>query len=161
VAGASKPEFPPLLKPGFHPVGLEGVRRLCVHRFPQSVTRPRIMQGLDEVVAMINRSGIRGEVWVDGSFLTDKLNPDDVDIILVLTRKDYDGLLVDQRSFFRWFRTTSLQQQYRCDNYGVVFDDGVPESEWLKAYWLRQFGFSRSDDMKGLAVIKVPFLVVP
>jgi hypothetical protein len=29
------------------------------------------------------------------------------------------------------------------------------------AYWLRQFGFSRKGEMKGIALIRVPFLLSP
>jgi hypothetical protein len=98
---------------------------------------------------------------VDGSFLTEKLNPEDADIILAISGAELRGLNAHQRQFFDWYRTSRLRHPYRCDNYGIVIEDGVPECEWLHAYWLRQFGFSRADEMKGLAVIKVPFLVVP
>lgn len=66
-----------------------------------------------------------------------------------------------QRQFFDWFRTSNLYDKYRCDNYVLITDDTRPDAEWMHAYWLRQFGFSRSDEMKGLAVIDVPFVVRP
>ena len=34
------------------------------------------------------------------------------------------------------------------------------EWEWDRAYWLRQFGFSRADERKGLAVLRLPFLIL-
>lgn len=89
------------------------------------------------------------------------LNPDDVDLVLVIKAKVFLKLDGAQRSFCDWFRTSSLYERYKCDNYFLIEEDGRPEGEWFYAYWLRQFGFSRADEMKGLAVVKVPFLVMP
>jgi hypothetical protein len=84
VAGADKQEFPPLLAAGFHKTDLAGLRRLAVIRFPDSFTRPSIMTHLEQIVGRINSAAIAGEIWVDGSFLTEKLNPEDVDVLLVV-----------------------------------------------------------------------------
>jgi hypothetical protein len=84
VAGAGKQEFPPLLPAGFHRMDMPGLRRLAVVRFPDSFTRPAIMTHLEQIIDRINASGIRGEIWVDGSFLTEKLNPEDVDVLLAI-----------------------------------------------------------------------------
>jgi hypothetical protein len=160
MADDKKEEFPPLLAPGFYDIGIEGVRRLCVVRFPDSVTRRSIMAGLERVIEAIQVAGIRGEVWIDGSFLTEKLNPDDSDIILVLTKDELSKMDAKQLEFIRQFASSNLSTTHKCDNYVLVRDDTV-FAEWNYAYWLRQFGFSRSDQMKGLAVVKLPFLVMP
>lgn len=104
---------------------------------------------------------MRGAVWIDGSFLTEKLNPDDIDILLSIDVNEYNSMTLAQRQFFDWFRTNSLYDDYRLDNYGVVLDRNVPEAEYMYAYWLKQFGFSRGEHMKGVAVINIPFLVTP
>lgn len=154
-------EFRPLLSAGFHDFDPPSLRRLCVERFPQSVTRSLIMTGLEHAIAMLQSNGMRGALWVDGSFTTEKLNPGDVDIIFVMDAKDFKVLLPTQKAFFSWFSTNSLKAQYRCDNYGMVRDDQHPNNEWMLAYWMRQFGFSRANAMKGIAVITLPFLVHP
>jgi hypothetical protein len=118
------------------------------------------MANVRAILEQMQRQGIRGDVWLDGSFLTEKLNPDDVDIVLVVSGKELKAMPSKTRAFFDWFRTTNLYDSHRCDNYAFVYDEG-PEAEYLFAYWLRQFGFSRGQDMKGLAVVKLPFLVVP
>lgn len=156
-----KEEFLPLLSVGFHDFDVTALRRLCVERFPQSITRAKIMGGLENVLSLLQSNGLRGDLWIDGSFTTEKLNPDDVDIILVMDASDFRALSQEQADFFRKFARTSLKEQYRCDNYGMVRDENHPQNEWTLAYWLRQFGFSRSDTMKGLAVIKLPYLVLP
>jgi hypothetical protein len=161
VAGADKAEFPALLPAGFHPMDMLGLRRLAVVRFSDSFTRPAIMTHLEQVVERINASGIRGEIWVDGSFLTEKLNPEDVDVLLAVDAGAYAAMSPAQKMFFRGFQAVSLFPTHHCDNYAAVIDATRPDGEWLHAYWLRQFGFSRADEMKGIVTIHIPFLVTP
>ena len=118
------------------------------------------MANLRKILAEMQAQGMRGDVWVDGSFLTEKLNPDDVDIVLVVSGDEFLAMGPRSRTFFQWFSTTSLYDTHKCDNYGFVKDQAA-ESEYAYAFWLKQFGFSRGEDMKGLAVIKLPFLVLP
>lgn len=161
MAGADKEEFFPLLPVGFHNMDVAALTRLCVGAFPASITRGRLMGNLGCLIDLINQSRIRGDLWIDGSFLTQKLNPDDVDLIFVVPIAEYQAMDSQQQAFFAWYRNNSLYDQYRCDNFHLIRDSVHPINEFSYAYWLRQFGFSRSDQMKGLAVIKVPFLVTP
>jgi hypothetical protein len=119
------------------------------------------MTNLENIVARINQSAILGTIWVDGSFVTEKLNPEDVDVLLTLDATTYRSLTPPQRTLFSGFQAASLFATHKCDNYAAVIDPARPDGEWLYAYWLRQFGFSRSDEMKGIVTISVPFLVAP
>lgn len=166
MAGDRKPEFPPLLSHGFHDVDLAALRRLCVDRFPDSLTRAPIMDGLEKVIAEMNGCGLKMEVWVDGSFLTAKINPKDVDFAARIEEAEWRAANIRQKSIIRWIIETNLLDEYRCDSYAFVeFPPGSPgarhgEWEWDRAYWLRQFGFSRADERKGLAVLRLPFLIL-
>jgi Family of unknown function (DUF6932) len=161
VAGAGKEEWDPLLPLGFHDLDPADRHRLCVDRFPDSVTRPRILTNLEDVIARINHQGIGGQIWIDGSFLTEKLNPDDADVALVVTGTELRGMSGSQRRFFDDFRGRSLYDRYRIDNYGIAIDLGTVQGDYFYAYWLRQFGFSRASKPKGILRISVPFLVTP
>ena len=161
MAGEDKEEFPPLLAPGFHELGIDGVKRLCVDRFAQSLTRRLIMKNLHELIEMAQREEIRGIFWIDGSFLTDKLNPDDVDLVLVIEQSEFRKMTPRARKFFDWFKSTDLYPDYKCDNYHFI-QGGPVENEYTYAYWLRQFGFNRpATAMKGLAVVNIPYVVKP
>ena len=159
MAGEPKEEFAPLLPVGFHKFDIPALRRLCVDRFPQSITRKTIMAGLEAVLDLLNQNGMRGDVWVNGSFTTEKLNPDDCDLIFMTSTEAARAFSPAQRQFYEWFNRTSLKGSHRCDNYALAQDENHPANEWFVAYWLRQFGFSRADEMKGLAVVEIPFLV--
>jgi hypothetical protein len=125
VATAWKDSFPPLLPLGWHPMDLSGVRRLCVARFPDSITRARIMDGLDAVVGQLNRSGLPIEVWVNGSFVTTKLNPDDSDVAVQVVGEAFDAAPPAQKAPLLWAASTNLKPTHRCDCYVFsVYRDG-------------------------------------
>jgi hypothetical protein len=83
---------------------LASLRRLAVDRFPYSFTRHTVMTSLESVVAHINQSSIAGQIWVDGSFLTEKLEPEDVDMLLAITAATFRALNAAQRNFFIGFQ---------------------------------------------------------
>jgi Family of unknown function (DUF6932) len=158
VAGADKEEFKPLLRDGFHTFGLDDRWRLCVERFPGSDTRPEIMANLEHLLVQINEQMIPAEIWIDGSFLTEKLNPDDVDIVMIVTRATFEGLSTEQRLFLDDFSTVSMYDDLRIDNYGAVVDE-TDHGKGVYSYWRRQFGVSRGGEMKGILQVSVPFVV--
>ena len=84
-----------------------------------------------------------------------------MDIGFFIPAETFRALSATQRAYFDSFRRTSHYQQYRIDNYGVAHDTTSPVGQWNYAYWLRQFGYSRADKMKGILQVPVPFVVAP
>ena len=122
------------------------------------------MKGLESLVAALNAKGLPMRVWVDGSFATEKLNPRDVDVLVYVTDHDMTNATDRQKQTLRWVAETDLVPSHSCDAY-VDFEYPVGHKleqwgEWQKAYWLRQFGYSRQDEPKGLAVLTLPYLVI-
>ena len=111
----------------------------------------------------LNSEGMPMQIWIDGSFTTEKLNPRDVDILVCVKSVDLARATEEQKRTLTWVSETNLVPSHRCDTY-VLFEYPSGhylerEGEWNKAYWLRQFGFSRQNEPKGLAVLSLPFLV--
>lgn len=72
-----------LLPPGIHETTLDEIRdRFGVFRGNEQ--RPRLFVSLAELVAAMQRSTLFEALLVDGSFVTAKLTPNDMDIIAVL-----------------------------------------------------------------------------
>lgn len=161
MGSGTKQEWPPLLPLGFHDLDAVSRQRICLDRFPGSVTRKRILTNLESIIDLINRQSIAGAIWIDGSFLTEKLNPDDVDLALVITRATHSGLSASQQQFFDGLNDRQLYDQYRLDSYAISIDQGTDGGQYTYAYWLRQFGFSRADQPKGIIRVSVPYLVTP
>jgi hypothetical protein len=95
--GAHKQEYPPLLAQGFHFLSAEGLRELCVSGFPDSKVRADIMAGFEAIRERALSLQIRGEAWIDGSFLTKKRDPRDIDFILLIDNNYYDSGTTEQR----------------------------------------------------------------
>jgi hypothetical protein len=157
MAISNEPDYPPLLPVGFHEMSLSDLRKLCVVPFSASSTRAQIMTGLEQVLAEMQRVGIEADVWINGSFLTVKDDPEDSDIVLCVDSDFADKCTPPQEAVLNWI-AGNLKTGLLCDSYVFCrYPEGHPDfwvGEWMYAYWLRQFGFSRQDGPKGLALIK-------
>ncbi|MFJ2329549.1 DUF6932 family protein [Pseudomonas sp. NPDC087690] len=77
-----KTDFPALLAPGMHPLTLESLHELAVAPFPNDSRRAELYDKLRLWTNALHVSGVRGTLWLDGSFLTEKVGPSDIDCIL-------------------------------------------------------------------------------
>jgi hypothetical protein len=120
------------------------------------------MGGLEAVFGQVMASGLAMQAWVDGSFLTEKMNPDDSDVVFRVARADWVGAQPAQKAIVFWINQTDMKLSYRCDSYAFV-DDAIglsmDASEWGRSYWIRQWGFSRNEEAKGVAVIMLPYVI--
>ena len=100
---AGKTEFSPLLPEGLHPKTLDEVEMICVHGFHLSTTRSIIMDGLRLMVQKLEQAGIQGDLWINGSFLTVKIDPEDVDIALRINELSLLDATPNQMALIGWF----------------------------------------------------------
>lgn len=119
------------------------------------------MNLVEEICSELSSSGLRAEVWVDGSFLTAKIEPDDVDVVVCLNASVLDTLTSAQQAVIeRLSKQGHGDGAFKCDSYiHIDYDAGHDlhgRGTWMRAYWTRQFGFSRSMDLKGIPVVKTP-----
>ncbi len=153
---ASGSDFTCLFPLGFHPLTLGEVEEECVKKFPLSSSRPGIFAGLAAFVERLEKDGVPGEIWLDGSFLTEKINPKDIDIVLKVAGAVYDAGTPEQRAAIDWV-VENQKLTLHCELY-VLFEypDDHPlhtTGKWLYSYWHRQWGFSREDEPKGIVVL--------
>src|SRR4051794_3892468 len=146
-----KPEYPPLLPMGLHPMSLSDVRTLCVDQFPLSTRRHEIMSSLEHVVDVLLSAAVKGELWVDGSFLTNKIDPDDSDVVLRVQESFLTNPSPAQQDAYTWFADEFgiLEKWLCCHCFPFVeYPVGHPlywQGYYDHAYWIRQWGFSRSN----------------
>lgn len=151
--------FPTLLSLGWHHLPIAELRKLCVDKFPLSDTRERIMQGLEEIVKRLRAKDIVGVLWVNGSFLTEKINPADVDVVLFINGTFLESATTEQVGAIDWV-SSNLKDSFRCDSYvSIEYPQSHPQhsyGEYWRAYWTRQWGFDREDNpVKGIAVVSL------
>ncbi len=74
------------------------------------------MAELEAIMKRVMDSGLTGEVWINGSFMTAKLDPNDCDtVFFVPSYFGYRGN-TKQTEILGWLRK-DLQGQYLCDTY--------------------------------------------
>lgn len=118
------------------------------------------MDGLEALIGVLVTLGIKGDLWVDGSFATQKIDPEDVDVVLCLDEHAYNSLSVAQDWFLSWWVDNNLRPGYGCDTYvSAIMPTGHPvraESEKERRYWRDWFGKTRTGIPKGIISIGLP-----
>jgi hypothetical protein len=152
------PDQPAMFPVGFHHLTMGDVQQVCVDLFPLSTIRATIFDGLVTFAQTLEAANVTGALWVDGSFLTEKINPKDVDVVLRVQSTIYNAGTKEHREAIDWV-IANQKQTLKCDSY-VFFEypAGDPlydEGPWWYAWWLRQWGFSREDEPKGIVVLSL------
>lgn len=147
--------FPPLLSPGFHDFDDAQVKSLCVDAFPKSVRRSMLycnyIQLMSDVRNINKQFNCFIEVWVDGSFTTEKPEPDDIDILLVIDSNKLNLVPVMFQPQIEKF----LNRQYIKHNYKIdllLLEHGKDED---RMHWRGVFGYDREDTPKGIVRISL------
>lgn len=141
---------------GFHYLSLADLETVCVDNFPLSITRRQIFDGLRKFIDYLAAADIQGELWVDGSFLSEKIDPKDVDLVFKFDHAIYDSGTTAQRNAIDWINDNQ-KHSLMCDSYVLV---QYPPShflhtvgQWWYTYWHAKWGFSREEHPKGIVVI--------
>ena len=118
------------------------------------------MSGFEEVVRKLSDGGIAGDLWVNGSFLTQKIDPIDIDASLRLQFDVWNNRSPEQQVILDWFESPDrLSEQFSHLYMWIEYPQGHPDywhGEYMHAYWMKQWGFSRGEEVKGMAVIILP-----
>lgn len=142
------------LPAGRYPATIDEVEQSFVIPFAASLTRADLFAGWKRL-----RQEIRAIVpvemeWIDGSFVTAKLDPGDIDVVSFI-RADALGTLSmpDRQQLLPLVQGPASKPTHRCDSYLVaVFALGHPlEGQYLRerGYWDRQWSRDRTRPEKG------------
>lgn len=144
-------DHPALFPPGLHPLSDLQLDQRLVLPFPDSRTRPRLIAGFRNFVGALQRVGIAFEIWIDGSFCTEKTDPNDVDLVLFASQVAVNGLDIGRQHLLSGLvDRPSSKRQYGCD---VLFSPS--EDENMRSYWRGWYGFDRSERPKGIVKLMV------
>lgn len=78
----AKPDFPPLLQPGMHRLNVHDLYALAVLPFAEHPRRQNLHDKLCAWIGALQALSVGGTLWLDGSFLTEKSVPGDIDCVL-------------------------------------------------------------------------------
>jgi hypothetical protein len=149
----------PLLESGLHEKTLAEIRSLAVEPFKLSHTRQEIWYGLNRFLDTIIEAGIEGEVVLDGSFLTEEIDPEDVDLALCVTLEFYDAANEAQIRVLDWVRDDfGIKESHLCDAYLCIefpkdhrdYFEGIQDRGWWIDFYAKSVVVKR---VRGVALI--------
>lgn len=148
------------LPPGRHPATPQEIEHSLVLPFPTSMTRRDIFNGWirrrQELLALVE---IEAE-WVDGSFVTNKRDPGDIDVVTLMREDVVDALEVSAKKRLQDLVVgNSPRLQFGCHSFPLMMaDDGHPNHGRylaLRGYWDRWWGYHNgSFDKKGYLEVR-------
>jgi hypothetical protein len=162
LANQPKPEFPPLLPAGLHPLSEADLETLTVTNFKASTRRPKLWRSLMRFCEELRDLGIAPcRLWLNGSFLTEKVEPDDIDLIVEVGDAIYSGLGIDALMFIDSLAAQPFKPEPRKLNTFFLLDCTAVHPEYTMYYlirkaWERDFGHALlSKRPKGIAILEV------
>ncbi|SEI90849.1 hypothetical protein SAMN04244572_04133 [Azotobacter beijerinckii] len=147
-----KIDYPPLLDGGIHPFTLDDLRQLTVQGFPESTRRPALFSALTIYLELLENTGLKASVWIDGSFMCTKREPDDIDIVVVYDPSSANKISESAMPVVNsLLNTNHVKARFGLHVFDVASDD--PEG---MGFWFQTFGTQRDERTpKGLAELKV------
>jgi len=136
-----------VLPPGVHACTEEEFANRFVHAFPSSITRSEIADGFMKFRDLAKKLEVGLLQWIDGSFVEEKMDPNDVDVISLADYDILNSLGGEKRNYandlldsgkMRDFHTHSFFQP-SCSKEHPYF----PVFENQRQYWRRWFGHTR------------------
>lgn len=141
-----------LLDAGIHSLDMESLYKIAVENFENSKRRKLLFRSLCNFLSSLPCAAIVKELWIDGSFLTLKDEPNDIDILLILDETIINGLPPHQEASLKIYLDHYLvAYRYKLDCYTVLSNNLNQIS-----YWRGWYGFCRDGKTaKGIASIEV------
>lgn len=142
------------LPPGRHVATLEEVEVALVDAFSRSMHRRPLFESWKAVREAIRRIVKVETEWIDGSYVTKKEEPNDIDLVTHIDGPALDGLDAADQAMLRGLVSADVSQYlHGCDSYICpVYPAGHPSYglyQHAVQYWEKWFGHDRNGDPKG------------
>lgn len=143
----TKPEFPPLFSPGFHTITIDDIKKICVSNFSKNHKRIELFDNFLKFLEILKEVNSKFEIWVDGSFTTEKEEPEDIDILIIYDKIHLETLTPYEINMINSLFNRSLSKiRFNLD---VLLCEKNDLDQ--RSYWRGWFGFSRNEQLKGIA----------
>ncbi|MBV9660236.1 MAG: hypothetical protein JO337_03680 [Acidimicrobiales bacterium] len=134
------------LPPGDHLASWQEIE----DRYGNSIKRQRLLNGLSIVVQALRKQGVH-TIWIDGSFVTDKPRPSDVDVVYRPPTPDTSA----SWGLFSPGKRSELKRIHAVDLWpypSFQMPPGAPRTETIKSF----FSHDLNDVPKGLIELEEP-----
>ena len=155
--GGFKFDHPPLLAPGRHFTCLSRLESICVGPFPGSKVRSELFSKLCALVDAFTKMGLPCEMLVNGSFLTGKLNPSDVDVAVIIDPDVAENMTESKEGLINDVNDNNFIEG--VDAFvETLFPIGHPSfrANGNEMLWSEQYGREHNGEyLKGIAVLRI------
>jgi len=133
-------------------MSIQEIENIAVNCFTSSNRRPILMNCFKQFIICLKRTGVDCTLWVDGSFVTKKVEPDDIDIVVLFDPKAVDALSpIQQNTFAVLTNNANCKAKFYLDAYFINIEDTDN-----KAYWRGLFSFQRDEETpKGVIKMEI------
>ncbi|AZI20441.1 DUF6932 family protein [Chryseobacterium taklimakanense] len=142
-----------------HQISISELEEEFVNPFPNSTTRKDIYDGHSNyIIELVNVLESNFSQWLDGSFVTKKLNPNDIDVVNFV---HFSEVTNDKHLLLQRFLTGvgNPQDEFKVDGYLVpVYDSADPRYAFTQDrynYWRTLLGRDRESKPKGLLHLNI------
>lgn len=144
-------EFEPLLAAGIHDITKSDLSNHFVTPFANQEKRLKLIERFNFLIEKVEEIGISFEVWINGSFVTNKEEPNDIDMAFFYDPIAANALPHDKKLILAEVANNSISKyRYNCDVYFL------PNNKVdLRSYWRGWFGFTRTEKAKGFARLTI------
>lgn len=149
-----KIEYPSILPSGFTIMRLNEFENWVESSFGGSEYKQSLLNNFKEVIRKIQSFGFSFEIWIGGSYLTEKPEPEDIDMLIVISRRLVNKLSQDKQDEFynKYFSIegkSNIKHLYKCD-----INFMYKEDEKRRIFWLEFYGHSREKKPRGIVLLK-------
>jgi hypothetical protein len=123
------------LPPGIHKTTVKEVEEALVNEFPESKTRRKIFEQWQALTEEIDGIVPIRAQWLNGSFVSRKLDPGDLDVATIIDSADADALGADARGMLWKLLSGPNNELYPLiDSWPIVlYPPAHPVHRWAEA----------------------------
>jgi len=149
-----KEDFPPILRAGIHLMTLDTIRETFVSPLPEATDRIRMFSKFDQWISRLRQLNVTGTLWLDGSFVTRKPNPADLDCVLWNPSFVSDSCEEGKIEVRSMIDRVAARAAFGVDLY---IETPLPHKQMEReAYWRGVFGFQHDGrSAKGFVELKL------
>lgn len=139
VIAMKKADFAPLWPPGIHPVTLAELQAVAVTPFLADARRAIIFASFKQWIQKLQSFEVHAILWIDGSFLTAKYGPDDIDCVMWNPSIAIDPTDAQKKEVLALTDRNTVRRCFHVDFYMEA--PNASEALHRQAYFKGLFGF--------------------
>lgn len=143
-----KKSYPPFWQDGINDIQTENLESIFVEPFDNKSKRAYLCNRFRAFLQLLSDFEINMEVWINGSFCTKKVEPDDIDLVVFTSNHFVQQLSESKKSELATLFDNRIDAKlrYGCDIYIADADSVVARN-----YWQKQFSLDYHFEPKGIA----------